>query len=889
MYEIGQWVFDSLSGNKVRLLEKEDLWGYVSYKVYDPVYKNIYQVDAKHVSATSESISSEAFVRYISLLSKIRNKLSGGILSQLGESILPLPHQIYALNKALSNNNVRYLLADEVGLGKTIEAGLIIKELKTRGLIKRILVVCPKGLVTQWHIEMKEKFNETFNIILPEDYDTIRRLNDNMNVYEDFNQVISPMDSIKPLEKRAGWSKEKIDKYNNDRIYSIVNGGWDLIIIDEAHRVAGSSSEVARYKMGKLLAKSSPYLLLLTATPHSGKTEPFLRLVRLLDEEAFPDYRAIVKEQVAPYIIRTEKRDAVDHEGNKLFKNRITRVIEIKWEERHSLQKKLYEMVTNYVSYGYNKALKTKKPYIGFLMVLMQRLVSSSTSAIRDSIERRIEILENQASHIPDLSIEDFAEVEAEVSLEELLTSVTFDFKKELDELKNILVVAKQAEYQYLDAKAEHLLDLLDKLFNEDKNRKVIIFTEFVTTQSFLRDFLNSRNYSTSILNGSMSIEERNFVLKEFKTKTDILISTDAGGEGLNLQFSNVVINYDLPWNPMKIEQRIGRVDRIGQKNDVLVFNYVLEGTVEKRVREVLESKLSVIFEQMGIDKMQDVLDNELAEIDFTDVYIKSITDPKFEDYYIDKMESDIKEQVNQAKKIRELITEDKAIDLEVLSTVGEFNTNQLLQQMYINYKSYRNEAIENIEQLFVDFGNEEVNQIISQELKWEKTEGAVIINLPDLPNEKGYWSLWELSLGNATDEKIVLPLFINLAGRNRPASAKRIWDELCKPNRKIDILGVKHFVEDEYEKIYSSAKEIAYDNFLELKKRYEEKIEQKYRKYNYALDLRIEAAERIGIENIKRSRLKKLNQERVEMQKKFNMKKQICPEFKPIFFALME
>lgn len=156
---------------------------------------------------------------------------------------------------------------------------------------RQLSLVCPTGLVTQWASEMQEKFHEKFHVILPSDYDTIRRLTDAEDVYGQYDQVISPMDSIKPIEKHAGWTDERVEKYNEERIYSIINSGWDLIIIDEAHRVAGSSGEVARYKLGYLLSQASPYLLLLSATPHNGKTEPFLRLVRLLDEEALFAYQ----------------------------------------------------------------------------------------------------------------------------------------------------------------------------------------------------------------------------------------------------------------------------------------------------------------------------------------------------------------------------------------------------------------------------------------------------------------------------------------------------------------------------------------------------------------------------------------------------------------------
>lgn len=889
MLERGRWAYDTVKGNRVQVIDREELWGYVSYRVYEPVSKTVYRISGEYLGLQPQDNCSVAYVRYMAALTRVRQALTESIIAELNENVLPLPHQLYALNRAVAGKNIRYLLADEVGLGKTIEAGLIIKELKARGLIKRVLIICPKGLVTQWHLEMQDKFREKFHIILPEDYDTIRRLYDAANIYEAFDQVISPMDSIKPVEKRAGWNEEKIRRYNDERIYAIVNSGWDLIIIDEAHRVAGSSSEVARYKMASLLAKASPYLLLLSATPHSGKTEPFLRLLRLLDEQAFPDYRAIVKEQVAPYVIRTEKREAIDYEGRKLFKERKTRVVEIKWSERHSLQKELYRLVTRYVAYGYNKALKEKKYYLGFLMVLMQRLVSSSTAAIRDSIEKRIAVLKNQEARTCRLTLEDLADMDAETALEDLLTVAALDLKAELQELEHILSVARQAEHQFLDAKAEHLLDLLDRLYTEEPGRKVIIFTEFVATQFFLQDFLQRRGYSCSVLNGSMGIEDRNNVLQEFKTKTDLLISTDAGGEGLNLQFANVVINYDLPWNPMKIEQRIGRVDRIGQTRDVLVFNYVLADTVEKRVREVLETKLSVIFEQMGIDKMQDVLDNELAEIDFTDVYIKSIANPRHTNSFINRLESEIREQVLRARKVRELIQNEKTLANTYMPGANQGNITELLRQMYLNYKDWKNEGISNSEQLIIDLNNEEIKGLIEQELNWDKSCGAIIINLPDLPNEKGYWSLWELALTPDLQDKKIISIFINIDGILRPASAKRIWDELIKPNRDIEVLGIKELDDGEFEKIYTLARETAYNQFLALKNEYEERNQQIYRKYLYALDLRLEAAERIGIENIKKRRIESIRKEKEKIQAEYAYKSKLCPVFKPVFLAFME
>jgi SNF2 family DNA or RNA helicase len=743
MHNVGDYVFDKTKNERVQILEISEVWGFVSYKVFNASTGTVYKLSADDICAeVPEENFNESYLRYVAMLSKIKNETSEGILSKLSSGIIPLPHQLHVLNRALSNNNVRYILADEVGLGKTIEAGLIIKELKTRGLIKRILVVCPTGLVTQWSLEMQDKFNEKFHVILPEDYDTIRKITGNEDVYGQFDQVISPMDSIKPLERRVGWTEEKIAEYNEERIYSIINSGWDLVVIDEAHRVAGSSGEVARYKLGKLLAAASPYLLLLTATPHNGKTEPFLRLIRLVDEKAFPNINAIVKEQVAPYVIRTEKREAIDNNGNKLFKNRTTRAIELHWDERHSMQRRLYEMVSDYVSKNYNKAMRNrgKNMWFVFLLIMMQRLVTSSTSAVRESMERRVKVLEEQAFKYQSMSEEEFAEMELEENMEDAIAAISLDIKEEIAQLNDIIAVAKQAEFQYLDVKVEPLLEIIDDLFAEDRQRKVIIFTEFVATQSYLVKLLKDRGYSTSILNGSMSIEERNAVLQEFKTETDILISTDAGGEGLNLQFSNCIINYDLPWNPMKIEQRIGRVDRIGQQRDVIVYNFILADTVENRVKAVLEEKLSVILKEIGIDKYSDVLDSETAELNFTDAYMKSIRNPKNIELNIRPVEEDLKKQVQNTMRIKDLIKEEKDL-ASMIGTNSAFDFEAALRQMVTYYENYKGNPylpIENFsinDPVIVGHLNKEIEQDLGGQL--------LNVSIKDFPNEKGYFMLW--------------------------------------------------------------------------------------------------------------------------------------------------
>jgi len=889
MFSVGQYVFDVTAKERVQVIEVSEVWGFVSYKVFNTSTGTVYKLSADDICAeVPEENFNESYLRYVAMLSKIKNETSEGILSKLSSGIIPLPHQLHVLNRALSNNNVRYILADEVGLGKTIEAGLIIKELKTRGLIKRILVVCPTGLVTQWSLEMQDKFNEKFHVILPEDYDTIRKITGNEDVYGQFDQVISPMDSIKPLERRVGWTEEKIAQYNEERIYSIINSGWDLVVIDEAHRVAGSSGEVARYKLGNLLAAASPYLLLLTATPHNGKTEPFLRLIRLVDEKAFPNINAIVKEQVAPYVIRTEKREAIDNNGNKLFKNRTTRAIELHWDERHSMQRRLYEMVSDYVAQNYNKAMRNrgKNMWFVFLLIMMQRLVTSSTSAVRESMERRVKVLEEQAFKYQSMSEEEFAEMELEGNMEDAIAAISLDIKEEIAQLNDIIAVAKQAEFQYLDVKVEPLLEIIDDLFAEDRQRKVIIFTEFVATQSYLVKLLKDRGYSTSILNGSMSIEERNAVLQEFKTETDILISTDAGGEGLNLQFSNCIINYDLPWNPMKIEQRIGRVDRIGQQRDVIVYNFILADTVENRVKAVLEEKLSVILKEIGIDKYSDVLDSETAELNFTDAYMKSIRNPKNIELNIRPVEEDLKKQVQNTMRIKDLIKEEKDL-ASMIGTNSAFDFEAALRQMVTYYENYKGNPylpIENFsinDPVIVGHLNKEIEQDLGGQL--------LNVSIKDFPNEKGYFMLWRISLTPDSQGQKIIPIFINQDFILRPMAGKKIWEAILDKDRVITVWEGEKIDIKTQNKLRTASQEFAYDTFLTLKAELEKRNEETYRKYLYALNLRIEAAQRIGIENIRKHKLMALSREKAEIEANYQAGKKFCPDFKPVLIVHME
>lgn len=889
MHATGDFVFDTIEKANVQVLEKIEAWGYISYKVFNPATGRVYKANEEQLSSSGSTMQyDENYLRYVTLLSKIKNETAGGFLSSLASGIIPLPHQLHVLNRAMETNNIRYILADEVGLGKTIEDGMIIRELKSRGLVSRILVVCPTGLVTQWASEMQEKFHEKFQVILPSDYDTIRRLTDNDDVYGQFDQVISPMDSIKPIEKHAGWSEEKVEKYNEERIYSIINSGWDLIIIDEAHRVAGSSGEVARYKLGNLLAQASPYLLLLSATPHNGKTEPFLRLIRLLDADAFPNAKSIVREQVAPFLIRTEKREAIDNNGNLLFKNRITHLVTISWDERNNLQRELYEMVSSYVAKTYNKALRNRKKNMCliFLLIIMQRMVTSSTAAIRQSLERRLNVLLEQRTCVGNLREEDLDELNIEDGVENALEAISLDMELEIEELKQIISLAKQAQFQNQDAKVEPLLNEIDAILSEDRTQKVIIFTEFVATQTYLQELLVNRGYTVTILNGGMSIDERNAAMQEFKTSTSIFISTDAGGEGLNLQFANIIINYDLPWNPMKIEQRCGRVDRIGQQRDVHIYNFIVGETVENRVREVLEEKLSVILKEMGVDKYSDVLDSEVAECDFTDVYMRSIGHASQVEKNLYPVEAEMKQQLTNAQKYKDVIREEKDLT-KLVGTESNFDVDSALRTMLTYYECWQGHDPRLIDRISI--ADEEITQHLKTEFVQDRTAPLMSIQIDNFPNEEGYFMLWELSISEKESGKRILPIFVNSAMVLRPMAGKRIMDVFLDGNSKLRVSSASNVDAEIYSKLEKSCMDFAYDTFVELKEKQMQQNEESFKKYMYALELRQEAAEHIGIENIRRSRLQKLQKEKANIEAQHRKGSQVYPDFRLIMMARLE
>ena len=655
MFENGQWLWSIEHRQPCKVVEVSQLWDDATYHVWLPAIESVVRVTPDRLKPLGAAEAGHpARIRYVLYAARIVNLLNEDVLlAPASASVIPLPHQLKALRHAVSQDRVRFLLCDEVGLGKTIEAGLIMRELKLRGLARRILVIAPKGLVTQWMAEMQTHFGEEFRFFSPADFSGYRRIAPSENVWRSFDQVICSLDSVKPMEARQGWTRDDINEFNKERFEDLITAGWDLIIVDESHRIGGSSEQVARYQLGRGLSEASPYFLLLSATPHQGKTDGFHRLVSLLDKKAFPEPGSVTRERVHPYVIRTEKRQAIDADGNPLFKPRITKLIGVSWEG-HADQKQLYDAVTEYVREGYNQAMREKKTYIGFLMILMQRLVTSSTRAIITTLEKRLAALQEpgeQLTMLPVMVEDEWNELDGQDQLESFFKTRLAAMKNERAEVELLLTAARKVEARGPDAKAEALLEWIYKFQKEesDPDVKLLVFTEFVPTQQMLAEFLGNRGIPVACLNGSMSMEQRQQVQEAFAKETRILISTDAGGEGLNLQFCHLVVNFDIPWNPMRIEQRIGRVDRIGQKAVVRAINFLFADSVEFRVRDVLEDKLAVILEEFGVDKTSDVLDSAEAAHLFDNLYVEALLHPDRIPQSVEQVAETIKARAGEA------------------------------------------------------------------------------------------------------------------------------------------------------------------------------------------------------------------------------------------------
>ena len=922
----GEWVWSKSYQEQAKVIECIELWNTINCRVWLPNRDAVVLIPASDLQSISKVKTNEsehdvekARIRYILMAAKLANMLTEDILlAPIDASVIPLPHQIKALRKAISRDRIRLLLADEVGLGKTIEAGLIMREMKLRGFVKRVLVVSPKGLVSQWIAEMQTHFGEEFRFYSPADFSSYRRVSQKDNIWQTFDQIICSLDSVKPVNSRKGWSEERLSQFNKDRFIDIVSAGWDMIIVDESHRLGGSSDQVARHQLGKGLAEAAPYLLLLSATPHQGKTDAFHRLLTLLDKTAFPDPESITKERVHPYVIRTEKRQAIDADGKELFKPRLTKMVGIKWKSEHEMQRQLYDAVTEYVREGYNQALKEKKGYLGFLMILMQRLVTSSTRAISATLERRLEVLyqpQEQLSFFPSIFEDEWSDLDGQDQLESVLSSRLKALKNEKAEVQLLLDAAKQVEARGTDAKTDVLLEWIYTLQKEesDSELKVLVFTEFVSTQEMLAEFLTDRGFSVVCLNGSMNMDERQRVQDLFSKETRVLISTDAGGEGLNLQFCHVVINYDIPWNPMRLEQRIGRVDRIGQEKIVRAINFIIEDTIEFRVREVLEEKLLIIMHDFGVDKTSDVLDSVEGGHLFDSLYIEALLNPETLDTEAQRVISTIQNEAEKARNHSDLLKDGLTLLTDDAKQANAFPLADHIETMTSNYiDAYGGSMKRQGDVIELSWPNENesrtvvfprkgmlippntevlslehprIRGLLSRLPRYVGGQPVKRIKMTGMPeNIHGCWSLWQIRMISVNRQyQKIMPLFVHDDGRNLIPTARFIWDQMNisdwllynenDPDKSLDVFKeCEHFAVEQGQSIY-----------LEIRQKHMNYIKLEQEKKEYSLKARRQLLNKVGLEQVRTYRLRKLKKEEDEWKEELKQQKRVMPEIIPL------
>lgn len=557
------------------------------------------------------------FLQYYALLNE--EKYSGK-RALGGKGLMPLPHQIDAVyNRMLQMPKTRMLLADDPGAGKTIMAGMLIKELLARHGISRILILVPPLVLTQWQDELKEKFALDFTIV---------------------NREVMKSRKHNPFVENDLCLASMFWSIRDDVRLMLNEADFDFVIVDEAHKMAAytqgkTKKKVARtklYQVGELLLRQVENCLLLTATPHKGDVENFRHFMALLDRDVFADTAAgeSLKDKSNPFIIRRLKENLKNFDGTPLFPKRTTKTIEYNLT---TAEKELYEDVTAYVRTYFNKAINNGNNSTAFAMMLLQRRLSSSIEAIYLSLKRRREKLQDLfaktmeerkklLANIEGTDIDDYDEMEYRVQedldnrLEAATDSLNLDeLQIEIQVLTDLVEKCEALKYSTVERKYE---ELESTIFGPEgllyKGEKILIFTESVDTLLYLEEKLSTKVERIAKITGRHSIEERRRQVALFKEDYPIMLATDAGGESINLQFCNQMINYDIPWNPNKLEQRMGRIHRIGQRNEVFVFNLVAANTREGDVMLKLLNKLEQMREDLGADLVYDFIGEVLED-----------------------------------------------------------------------------------------------------------------------------------------------------------------------------------------------------------------------------------------------------------------------------------
>jgi SNF2 family DNA or RNA helicase len=550
--------------------------------------------------------------------------------------VVPLPHQITAVyEEMLPRQPLRFLLADDPGAGKTIMAGLLMKELLARGDLQRCLVVCPGNLVDQWQDELWQRFQLPFEILTNDKLEAART----GNWFLENDLVIARLDKLSRNED----VQAKL---------AAPNGGWDLVVCDEAHKMSatyfgGEVKYTKRYRLGQLLSTLTRHFLLMTATPHNGKEEDFQLFLALLDSDRFEGrFRdGVHKADVSDLMRRMVKENLLRFDATPLFPERRAYTVPYKLS---TAEAQLYKEVTEYVREEFNRAeaLQNDKRAgtVGFALTILQRRLASSPQAIyrslrrrRERLERRLrelEILQRDAAYLvepgagaPELDAEDVADLEeapdheVEAAEEEILDQATaartiVELQAELATLGRLEALALVVRRGGEDRKWRELSNLLSEIFRPasvsplpgvqpSPRQKLVLFTEHKDTLDYLCENIETllgRPEAVVRIHGSLRREQRLLAQETFKNdpQVQVLVATDAAGEGINLQRAHLMVNYDLPWNPNRLEQRFGRIHRIGQTEVCHLWNLVAAETREGDVYRTLLEKLEEARTALG-------------------------------------------------------------------------------------------------------------------------------------------------------------------------------------------------------------------------------------------------------------------------------------------------
>ncbi|NPV74523.1 MAG: DUF3883 domain-containing protein [Pelotomaculum sp.] len=608
-------------------LIKIEAVGLHSKRYYDPILGPAEMAALTKFSEQHLEFSGEAENVFLFLEgTRIRNAFQFDPLYGISVSqIHPLPHQIEAVyHHILKNPNIRFLLADDPGAGKTIMAGLLFKELKYRGLVSRVLIVVPGHLKDQWLREMKERFGEKFLVVDR----SVMNASWGQNIWTENHQIITSLDFAK----------------QEDIMFALKDSSWDLVIVDEAHKMSAyrygdKISKTARYQFGELISQITKYLLFLTATPHRGDPENFRLFLDLLQPGFFANTEMLalsIKNKDNPLFLRRLKEDLRDFDNVPLLPPRQVETVKYKLSKA---EMELYNAVTTYVEQNFNKALQKEKRNVAFALTILQRRLASSVRAARKSLERRrdrLQELYKKGQLLQDLGYtEDYLE-DLEESIrwqkeEELLEKLTSaetleELREEIEKLDALVLLAKEVEKQEIETKLNRLREVIEEERLRETGTKLLIFTESKDTLEYLAEKIGKKwGYSVNTVHGGMGMDARIRAEHEFKNRVQVMVATEAAGEGINLQFCWLMVNYDIPWNPNRLEQRMGRIHRYGQKSEVHIYNLVAADTREGRILEKLFEKLNRMREHLGSDRVFDVIGDVLPGISLKDLILEAI------------------------------------------------------------------------------------------------------------------------------------------------------------------------------------------------------------------------------------------------------------------------